>query len=174
MISLLRRITQAFGVTNPRLRWNRAHFLSVMSELHRRGREQHEAGVFLLGTRRGSCPVITDAIYYDDLDPHAYDSGVCILHGEAFGKLWGLCRERGLEVIADAHTHSGGAGQSGSDRTNPMVAVSGHIALIVPQFARAPVRPEQLGIYEYRGNHNWTQHGGRDWRRFVALEGRRA
>ena len=41
--------------------------------------------------------------------------------------------------------------QSEADRTNPMVARAGHIAIIVPDFARWPIRRHRLGIYEYRG-----------------------
>ena len=170
MISLIRRIIRAFAGPEPTLRWPLAHFLSVMSELHRRGRNRHESGVFLLGERRGDCRVVRDAVYYDELDPHAYDHGICILHGESFGKLWGLCRERRLEVVADAHTHGGDAGQSDSDRTNPMVARSGHIALIIPKLARTPVRPEDIGLYEYLGNHAWQSHGGRRWKSFLSFK----
>lgn len=171
MISLLRRIIQAFAGPKPGLRWPQGHFRSVMSELHRRGRNRHESGAFLLGERHGECAIVRDAVYYDDLDPHAYDHGICILHGESFGRLWALCRERCLEVVGDVHTHGDRAGQSESDRTNPMVAQSGHLALIVPHFARAPVRPEELGIYEYAGNHTWRSRGGSRWKSFLSFKG---
>jgi proteasome lid subunit RPN8/RPN11 len=171
MISLLRRIIWAFARPKPRLRWQRAHFKSVMSELHRRGKAQHESGAFLLGERYGETAIVREVVYYDDLDPRAYDQGICILHGASFGKLWGLCRERRLEVVGDVHTHGGGAGQSESDRTNPMVAQPGHWALIIPCFAQAPVRPEDLGIYEYIGNHAWHSRGGMRWRSFLSFKG---
>lgn len=169
MISLIRRITRAFAGPEPVLRWPQAHFETVMSELYRRGRDRHESGVFLLGKRQGECRIVHGTVYYDDLDPHAYDQGVCILHGESFGKLWTMCRERALDVVADVHTHGGGTEQSEADRANPMVARSGHLALIVPRFARAPVRPSRLGIYEYRGNHLWYSHGGRRWKSFLSF-----
>ncbi len=169
MISLLRRITAAFADAETGLRWQRDHFDRVMAELHRRGHDRHESGAFLLGTRVDGRPVVRDVVYYDELDPSAYDQGICILHGPAFGKLWGVCRERGLEVVADVHTHGGAAWQSDSDRTNPMVAQLGHLALIVPSFARAPVRRSTVGIYEYLGNHAWTAHGGRRWRPFLSF-----
>ncbi len=37
-----------------------------------------------------------------------------------------------------------------------MVARSGHIAIIVPDFAAWPIVAGRLGIYEYRGQHEWT------------------
>ena len=32
---------------------------------------------------------------------------------------------------------------------------AGHIALILPDFARAPVEPSAVGIYRYLGNKRW-------------------
>ena len=103
---------------------------------------------------------VREVLYYDDLDPRAYDTGVCVLHGDAFARLWSLCREKKLTVVGDAHSHPGAALQSHSDRTNPMVAREGHIAIIVPEFARWPIRPGKLGVYEYVGDHTWRDRGG--------------
>ncbi len=47
-----------------------------------------------------------------------------------------------------------------------MIAKPGHIALIVPDFARHVVGPAELGIYEYQGEHRWADHSGRGARRF--------
>ena len=135
-------------------RWRR-----ILTELDRRGRRRHEAGAFLLGSERDGRRRVTAAVYYDELDPCAYDSGVCILNGDAFGKLWGICREQGLTVIGDVHTHPGAAFQSTSDRMNPMVARAGHIAVIVPDFAKSPVDAVRVGIYEYQGDHQWLDRG---------------
>jgi hypothetical protein len=128
---------------------------TIVGELERRGRRRHESGAFLLGVERGERRQVTRAIYYDDLDPKAYASGVCVLRGDAFAKLWEVCRETRLTVVADVHTHPGMAAQSPSDKANPMVARAGHIAIIVPSFAKWPIAKEQLGLYEYRGNHQW-------------------
>jgi len=128
-----------------------------MAELHRRGEGRHEAGVFLLGSVHGNRRAAVAAIYYDDLDPQAYSTGVCVLHAPAFAKLWAICRARRLTVVADIHTHPGQAFQSGADRTNPMVARAGHVAIIVPDFAAPPVERRRLGIYEYRGQHEWFE-----------------
>ena len=96
-------------------------------------------------------------------DPDAYNTGVCVLHGDAFAKLWAVCRERGLTVVADVHTHgAAAAAQSHSDRTNPMVARAGHIAIIVPNMATPPTQHATLGIYEYCGEHEWTNRSGKN------------
>jgi hypothetical protein len=51
--------------------------------------------------------------------------------------------------------HPGGSGQSASDKAHPMVTQAGHLALILPQFARAPIRREEIGMYRYLGNSAW-------------------
>ena len=131
----------------------------VVGELERRGRHEHEAGAFLLGTERAGCLEVADVVFYDDLDSEGGPpTGICVLHGDAFAKLWGICREKKLTVVADVHTHPGRAFQSGSDKTNPMVARSGHVAIIVPNFAAWPIPRNQLCVYEYRGQHEWFDH----------------
>lgn len=139
-----------------RLTCRSRYWREIVAELYRRGQNRHEAGVFLLGAERDGRREVQSAVYYDDLDPDAYATGVCVLHGDAFAKLWAVCRERKLTVVADAHTHGGQGNQSDADRTNPMVARAGHIAIIVPDFARWPIRRHRMGVYEYRGQHEWT------------------
>lgn len=152
----IKAIIRAFVAPDHRISCPVALWRRVMTDLHRRGGRRHETGAFLLGVERRGRREAVDAIFYDDLDPDAYESGVCILKADAFSKLWALCRARNLMIVADIHTHPGPAFQSESDRKNPMVARSGHIAVIVPDFAAAPVKYNRLGIYEYQGGHAWT------------------
>ena len=161
----LKATIRAWLAPRHRLACPSRYWREIVGELYRRGENRHEAGVFLLGVERDGRREIQAAIYYDDLDPRAYESGVCVLHGEAFAKLWAFCRERKLTVVADVHTHGGDGTQSKTDRTNPMVARPGHIAIIVPDFARWPIRRHRLGIYEYLGQHSWTDRSAR-WRGF--------
>jgi proteasome lid subunit RPN8/RPN11 len=160
MISSIRRTIRAFAAPEHRVSCPRRLWQQTLAELDRRGRRRHEAGAFLLGQEINERNEASEAVFYDELDPRAYSTGVCILHGDSFAKLWTRCRESGLKVIADVHTHGGVARQSESDRTNPMIARAGHVALIVPNFAVAPIRHDQLGIYEYRGSHAWRDHSG--------------
>jgi hypothetical protein len=129
----------------------------LLAGLRQRGGGMRESGAFLLGNRdaAGRRRRIGDFLLYDDLDPHALDTGIVRLDGRHFGRLWDLCKARGLTVVADAHTHPTGAGQSGSDRAHPIIARAGHLALIVPNFAAAPVTREALGIYRYQGGGRW-------------------
>jgi proteasome lid subunit RPN8/RPN11 len=158
----IRAIIRAFAAPEHRLSCGRRRWKYLMRELALRGEGRHEAGVFLLGRVRGNRREVTAAIFYDELDPNAYASGVCVLHAEAFSRLWAICRQRSVTVVADIHTHPGGAWQSEADRTNPMVALAGHVAIIVPNFAHAPVRQPTLGIYEYAGSHRWIDRSPRE------------
>ena len=151
----IKAIIRAFVAPKHGLICSARMWRQILAELERRGENCHESGVFLLGVEHGGRREVLDAIYYDQLDPDAYSSGVCVLHGSAFAKLWALCRERNLTVVADAHTHPVEAFQSSSDKANPMVAQVGHIAIIIPNFAREPVLLRHLRIYEYCGEHEW-------------------
>jgi hypothetical protein len=129
----------------------------LSAQLRERGRhETHESGAFLLGSQEPGQPArIVDFILYDDLDPRSLDTGIIRFDGRHFGKLWAICRERRLTVVADVHVHPGDSAQSSSDKAHPMVTQAGHIALIMPHFARAPIRREEIGIYRYFGNQTW-------------------
>ncbi len=154
----IKRIIRAFVAPSHKLNIPSALWNDVMSQLRERGHQRHESGGFLLGRQIGERREAVLAIFYDELDSKAYATGICILKADSFSKLWALCREKGLTVVADLHTHPGAAFQSGSDRKNPMVARAGHIAIIVPDFAAPPVTYGRLGIYEYQGAHQWTDH----------------
>lgn len=146
---------------DPILRIPRANWQVLLGELHERTRGIHESGAFLLGRIGANGRIVERAVYYDELDPHAYSTGVVVMHGVSFGPLWALCRAHKLSVVADIHVHPEGAWQSIADRNNPMIAQHGHLALIVPYFARPPVEPETLGFFEYQGAHRWRDLSGR-------------
>ena len=151
----IKAIIRAFVAPKHRLACPKRMWSQILAELARRGEGCHEAGVFLLGVERGGRREVQDVVFYDDLDPEAYATGVCVLHGDAFAKLWATCRKKKMTVVADAHTHPGEAFQSSSDKANPMVARPGHIAIIIPDYARQQIRRRQLRIYEYSGQHEW-------------------
>lgn len=162
----IKAIIRAWLAPKHRVTCRAGFWRQIVAELERRGNHKHEAGVFLLGIECNGRLQVTDTVYYDELDPRAYSTGVCVLHGEAFAKLWALCRERKLTVVADVHTHPGAAFQSVTDKCNPMIARAGHIAIIVPDFAIWPISKTRLGIYEYRGQHEWFDRGPDKTRHF--------
>jgi proteasome lid subunit RPN8/RPN11 len=129
----------------------------LVSALRQRGYNgQRESGAFLLGHREGSRARITDFVLYDDLDPKCLETGIVRFDGRYFGTLWDICRQQRVSVVADVHTHPAGSQQSDSDRANPMISRPGHVALILPRFAAAPVRRGEVGMYRYDGSKQWS------------------
>lgn len=138
----------------PRLLW-----AGVIAQLRRRGAGRRESGAFLVGVP-GDHPKVSDCLYYDDLDPHALHSGAVNFHAEGYARLWQVCRERGMDVLADIHTHPGSdVRQSTIDERHPMVPTVGHTALIVPHLAYTTRWSlDAVGVYEYLGNFRWRTH----------------
>lgn len=149
-------------MVKPRLHFGRRRWLALLDELYRRSEGRHESGAFLLGRTEGRDRFVEEVIFYDELDPDAYSSGVCILEADSFEVLWTRCRRAGLSIVADVHLHGGNARarQSIADRDNPMVAKPGHLALIVPRLGKRPIWRHRLGVYQYRGAHRWTDLSG--------------
>jgi proteasome lid subunit RPN8/RPN11 len=144
-------------------------WVELMAHLRTQGAGVRESGAFLLGHKTDASRVAQRFVPYEQLQPDAFSYDYVSLKADSFAKLWEVCRATGMTVVADVHTHPFGPGQSRSDRANPMVAVKGHIALIVPQFARANPRPRDLGLYVYQGNHQWTSYWGSDVGRVLRI-----
>jgi hypothetical protein len=129
-------------------------------ELARRTRDgQRESGAFLLGRDEGNgTKRILEFVFYDDIDSHSLDTGIVQFSGAKLPLLWKHCRMRGYGVVADVHVHPAGYWQSASDQADPVMPRIGHIALIIPHFARRGTVPGQIGLYEYLGNGSWADH----------------
>jgi len=158
MIFSLLATIQAWWASDHQIRCSRRLWRRILRELQRRSDGRRESGAFLLGRRHGSHRVILDAVYYDDIAPESLYLGAILFPGNGYGKLWAICRERGLEVVADVHTHPGLARQSPIDRAHPMIAEKGHFAFIVPNYATGPFRDSEIGMYEYQGAKMWNDH----------------
>lgn len=156
----IRATIRAFAAPEHRLSCPQTLWRAGLAELARRGAGVRESGAFLVGVRRGVRREVRRFVYYDDLDPGCLDTGIVVFDGAGYGPLWRLCGATGLEVVADVHTHPGLARQSWADREHPMIAQPGHFALIVPDFARREPAKDALGLYEYRGAHQWWDHSG--------------
>jgi hypothetical protein len=150
-----------------RLEIDRSSWRELLGELARRGEGRRESGAFLLGAAKSR--LITDIAYFDDLDPHclkgSIEFDVC-----GFTALFEYCRQKSLRVVADVHTHPRGrVDQSSIDKRHPMIAMAGHVGLIVPFFAQQKVSRGQLGFHLYRGEAGWRAHHGRGARRRISL-----
>jgi len=145
-------------------------WVTLIEHLRRQGKGVRESGAFLLGRKSETGRVVTHFLPYEQLQADALCNDYVSLTAASFVKLWELCRAERLSVVADVHTHRFGAGQSRSDRTNPMVAIAGHIAFIVPRFAQGQVSLQALGMYVYEGNHKWASYSGSEVGRLVRVK----
>src|SRR5690606_6251303 len=146
-----------------------ALWVALMTHLREQGGGIRESGAFLLGHKADAGRVAMQFLPYEQLQHDALRDDYVSLRAESFAKLWEVCRAEAMTVVADVHTHPFGPGRSRSDRTNPMVALRGHIALIVPRFASGNPRPRDLGLYVYQGNHQWASFAGVDVDRLLRL-----
>jgi proteasome lid subunit RPN8/RPN11 len=155
----------------PELLCSRDLWQRLILSLRERGLQgRRESGAFLLGTRSEGQSQVLDFALYDDLDPGSLDRGIVHFDGRYYGALWELCRRSGHMVVADVHTHPFGTRQSESDREHPMIAACGHIALIIPRFARRMPSLRQIGMYRYLGARRWHTVLVRDRANFLRID----
>jgi proteasome lid subunit RPN8/RPN11 len=136
----------------PILLWRR-----LIGELRKRGQGRRESGAFLLGTRGKKRDSVKTFIAYDDLDKTALDTGIIVMKPAGMMKLWLECKRLKMQVLADVHSHpTEWTDQSDSDRNHPMISQCGHIALIVPNYAKGSKwRLTGVGVFEYQGDFRW-------------------
>lgn len=141
------------NLTIPKQLWSQ-----LIIDLRKRGKRRRESGAFLLA--KPETREVIDYRCYDDLDPQTYYTGIIVFRSLGYRPLWDYCRDNGLTVIADVHTHpSGWTGQSSSDKAHPMIVQQGHISLIVPRFAQRNKRNTKgVGYYEYLGDLKWKTY----------------
>lgn len=148
--------------------WRMWHRL--LRRLRERGLQgRRESGAFLLGRRQGRTARIVDFLLYDDIDPHSLEGGIVDFDGRYYSRVWEICQARGLSVVADVHVHPAGSGQSESDRQNPMISSPGHLALIIPDFAKSPVKRADVGMYRYLGAKRWEAIPAKERSRFLHI-----
>jgi len=134
----------------------------LVAHLRQQSGGVRESGGFVLGRKTNSARVATVFLPYEQLEADALHDDFVSLSAASFAMLWSICRTNNLSVVADIHTHRFSAGQSLSDRTNPMVALPGHIALILPNFGRDESHLSGARLYVYRGEHRWQSLSGSD------------
>ena len=139
----------------PTLIWEEIH-----RELKKRGQGHRESGGFLLGYIESNCRHVKAFLPYDEIDPASL-RGHIVFDGSKMDLVWRECKRLKMRVIADVHTHPRGYQQSSIDQENPMIPERGHIALIVPYFAKRIFMPGEIGIYEFLGGGRWLDHSSR-------------
>jgi proteasome lid subunit RPN8/RPN11 len=142
----------------PLLEFDCDFYRQLIRDLARSGRGVKESGAFLLGTVE---PIrrITDYLLYEEIAPQtALMHDYVALTGTDMAAAWDACRAKGLQVVADIHTHPGAPVQSVSDRAHPIVSIAGHVAVIVPDFAVHGTETKDLGVHLFLGNGRWESY----------------
>jgi len=144
----------------PLLDFSTGLWAKLLAHLRIQGQGVRESGAFLLGHKNTTERIVTGFLPYERLQPDALQEDYVSLSAASFSRLWSICAEHNLSVVADVHTHRFGPQQSRSDKANPMIALAGHVALIVPSFAQGNIEIKDIGVHVYRGNHQWQSHFG--------------
>lgn len=171
MFSSVRRLLGWLWPSRPVLEVGENLWHETLAELRVRGCVgRRESGAFLLAAQSGESRRVVRAVFFDDLDPDCLVGDIQFRNPLGYSRLWDVCEDENLRVVADVHTHPGRrVTQSNLDRQNPMIAAIGHIALIVPQYATRPVRARDVGVHEYRGEDGWRTSLGRDAARALKI-----
>ena len=149
--------------------WN---WMRLVRGLRQRGGGRRESGAFLLGLKLGNVLQVKRIVFYEELDPDAYQNGIIMFHARGLSALWAVCRSLRLEVVADCHTHGNqNTSQSLTDQRNPMIPEIGHMAMIIPFFAQiAAWSIRGIGIHEYLGNFQWRRDDSNGVSDFIELK----
>lgn len=143
-----------------KLRIPKRLWADLVFHLRTRGDGIAESGAFILGTETNSVREASKFIPYEALDPKAEHGGHLTMSPEGFAQLWKACERDGLTVVADVHTHPWGCRQSVIDMRSPMIALPGHFALIVGNFAQGNIQARDIGVHIYLGSHKWNTYYG--------------
>jgi proteasome lid subunit RPN8/RPN11 len=146
-----------------------ALFDALMQDLAAAGHGARESGAFLFGHLEPQRRVVEYRMYCEIAPESARREGYVTLTGPEMARAWDHARNTRLQVIADVHTHPEGPGQSPSDQAHPIVAVPGHVALIVPWFALRRPQPADLGVHVFLGGGRWESCFGDEARQAVHL-----
>ena len=138
-----------------KLRIRESLWLELMDCLETKSAARRESGAFLLGHFDEGIRVVESFVPYDAVEPSSYERYAVRMTSCAYSKLYAICDERGQRVVADVHAHPRLAFQSPSDRANPMVPLAGHVALIVPNYAKTPVHLRDMTFNVYQGPDKW-------------------
>lgn len=132
-------------------------WLDTWGGLEARGAGRREAACVWAGPTE-SAGRVNEVVFLDDLGE------VCsgALHHRTptatTRALFELLRSRGLEILADVHTHpSDWVELSQVDQEHPIEYRVGLLALVIPGFAVGEPSLDACGLHEYLGDLRWRQ-----------------
>lgn len=97
---------------------------------------------------------VQKVVYFDDVDPNAYHDRAITFDTTRLGVVYDICESEGLSIVGDIHVHPAEAFLSPIDAANPVVAVAGHVGIILPYSGRYQI-PEQIAVHTLDASGNW-------------------
>lgn len=86
------------------------------------------------------------------------DLGVCVtVDGDELHRINVWLFGEGLTLIAQLHSHPGEAYHSETDDEYPIVAESGGLSLVLPNFAQAPFSLNRCAVYRLLPPNGWVE-----------------
>lgn len=95
------------------------------------------------------------ALIPDQVCHHTPDGLLVTIPGEAIFALNRDCYERGELLAGQIHTHPGQAYHSGADDALALVRLPGSLSIVVPEFARGPLRRRRWSVYRLDADGIW-------------------
>lgn len=139
-----------------KIRISQELWTKTWSGLRERGAAKREALCVWAGDRQHLPWEVTDVIFLGDL-PGV--EGFALFHRisrEAVTQLFGLLQAKGLDLIADVHTHPADwVGLSETDQEHPLEYRIGFISVVLPNYATSEPLLEAAGVHEYTGSMKW-------------------
>jgi hypothetical protein len=93
---------------------------------------------------------------------HTPDGLLVTVSGDAIFELNRDCFEAGELLAGQIHAHPGAAYHSGADDELALVRLPGGLSIVVPDFARAPLRPRSWSVYRLGRDGSWRQKSWRE------------
>lgn len=143
---------------HPRIYIARPLIDKTVKSLRKQGVKFNEGLVFWAGIEaKDGSKFVTTCVY-----PKQQCSGISVSSNLIAGaKVVREIRKRGLEIIAEIHSHPGQwVGHSLIDDENPFVLAEGNISIVVPYFARKGMEPLwKCGVHIYSFRGGWKRLG---------------
>jgi len=77
------------------------------------------------------------------------------IEGEDLFALNRACFEHEELLAGQIHAHPSDAYHSGADDELALVQLPGGLSIVVPDFARGPLRPRRWSVYQLRSDGSW-------------------
>jgi hypothetical protein len=124
--------------------------------LRERSRGPTEAGCVWGGERLADLLRATEVLFFDALPGTRRSALSHVLSKDGAAALFESMSARGLDIIADIHTHPAGMPElSWIDEQHPIEYRVGLLALVVPGYARHRPALSGIGAHEYLGDLRW-------------------